>query len=465
MSDSITSEKSSKGNSSQPSTDTQTAGKPSAGKPAKKTTSRLSISEVAEGIRGKGHRFACGPEGGLYHYEDGVYRPNGEKAVRREVLKLLKAKGYKEQWERRYAKEVIEWYLAESEDLPLIPDEDVVNLRNGMLNVVTREFYDHSPTYLSMIQLPVEYDPEALCPVWEYFVDEVFPEGARTVAWEIVAWTMTSWDRTQSAILLVGGGSNGKSAFLEGLRTFLGRENTCALPLHRIEQDKFSAARLFGKLSNIHADIPAEKLSGTDTFKALTGGDAILGERKFKDSWEFVSFAKLLFSVWRVFQTDDSSHGFTRRWVPIPFTREFDKRTGMDPQVLKGMLSEPQELSGLLNKALDVVVKFRERRDFFPNATMAKAYEEFKREISPLRAVMEPMIEYSNYNHIPCGRAYERIKEECLATGCPVPTPEAVGKMVKMIFPRVMIGKRKDRFDEDRRKNAYLGVGWVVPKG
>jgi len=59
-------------------------------------------------------------------------------------------------------------------------------------------------------------------------------------------------------------------------------------------------------------------------FKALTGGDVVSGEHKFKDSFEFISSAKLLFSANRPPRSDDATHGFFRRWDVVPFTRCFE---------------------------------------------------------------------------------------------------------------------------------------------
>src|SRR5262249_30584222 len=151
--------------------------------------------------------------------------------------------------------------------------------------------------HLSTVQIAVSFDPAAKCPHIERFVRSVFPDDTQLLPFEIVAWLMLPDANIQKAVLLLGEGANGKSVWLNLLLTFLGRENVSALSLHRIEADKFSAARLVGKLCNIGADLPTAALSGTSMFKALTGGDLIPAERKFESSFEFRPFARLLFSA------------------------------------------------------------------------------------------------------------------------------------------------------------------------
>jgi len=56
-----------------------------------------------------------------------------------------------------------------------------------------------------------------------------------------------------------------------------------------LEADRFSAARLYGKLANICPDLPSDRLSSSAIFKAITGCDRITAEFKC-DSFEFAPF-------------------------------------------------------------------------------------------------------------------------------------------------------------------------------
>ena len=40
-------------------------------------------------------------------------------------------------------------------------DPDIINVKNGLINIRTGKFKDHNPNYLSLIQLPVPYNPKA----------------------------------------------------------------------------------------------------------------------------------------------------------------------------------------------------------------------------------------------------------------------------------------------------------------
>ena len=140
---------------------------------------------------------------------------------------------------------------------------DVVNVLNGLLDVNTRALSPHSPDFLSPVQLPVTFDPNARCPMWDKFIGEVFPGDSEAIAWEIPAWLATPDTSIQKAVLLTGDGANGKSTYLRAVLAFVGRQNVAAISLHRLENDRFSVARLVGRLANICPDLPSEDLSST----------------------------------------------------------------------------------------------------------------------------------------------------------------------------------------------------------
>jgi len=232
----------------------------------------------------------------------------------------------------------------------------MLNVTNGLLRICDRKLLPHSPEHLSPIQLLVKFEPHAKCPQTDNFVAEVFPKDAQSLAWEITAWLMCPNTSIQKGILLVGDGGNGKSRWLAQQRTFLGKNNTSGISLHKLESDRFAPSRLIGKLANICPDLPSNHLSGTSTFKAITGGDTITAEYKLKDSFDFVPYARLVFSANHLPRSEDASKAFFDRWLVVPFDRTFRGTAHEIPSAeLDARLSDPAELSGLLNRALDVL--------------------------------------------------------------------------------------------------------------
>jgi putative DNA primase/helicase len=202
-------------------------------------------------------RFARNRSNLLYVYREGVYKPEGELFVRQRVKHVLLDNDCSEMWNRTLAREVIEFIALDAPELPDPPSTELINLGNGVLNVRTRVLFAHSPEFLSTIRIPIAYDPEAKCPAIGRFIGEVFSDDAIPLAWEILGDLLTPDRSAQKAICLLGEGGNGKSAFLDLATNFVGAENVCHLSLQRLESDRFSAARLYGKLANICSDLPS----------------------------------------------------------------------------------------------------------------------------------------------------------------------------------------------------------------
>lgn len=140
------------------------------------------------------------------------------------------------------------------------------------------------------------------------------------------------------------------SVYLNLLTYFLGMENVSKISLQELTSNRFAIGKLYGKNANIFADLESKALNSTGYFKGLTGGDYLTCDRKFRDAFDFKNYAKLLFSCNQIPDSDDQSDAFYRRWLIIPFTKEF-KKEEQDPLLLSKLVSQ-QELSGFANVLL-----------------------------------------------------------------------------------------------------------------
>jgi putative DNA primase/helicase len=258
----------------------------------------------------------------------------------------------------------------------------------------------------------------------------------------------------------VGEGANGKSVWLTLLETFLGRENVTTLSLHRIEADKFAAARLVGRLCNIGTDLPTAALAGTSMLKALTGGDTITAERKYEASFEFRPYARLLFSANSAPRSDDATHGFFRRWLCIPFNRTFDESSPdtVPRAVLDARLSEPGELSGLLNRALEALPVIRTGR-FTESASTRAALREFQAVTDPFAVWLEQATVEHPDAMVPKDRLRSAYAQICQEAGRSIMREEQFTAALKRLRPKVEPAKRRLN---GKLTPVYLGLGFMT---
>ncbi len=412
--------------------------------------------EIAERIKRDEH-FARDKGGRLYRYFEGVYLDDGEEFVKRKCKETLEETGFIDSWSSGKAAEVVEYIRVDAWTLFLKPYLDKLNLKNGLLYLETRELKPHSPTYTTTVQLPVAYDPSATCPNWLRFATDWFGESGPTLIAEVAAWLMTPDMSLQKALLFLGEGGEGKSRLLAALRAFLGRRNVSNIALHQLEADKFKAARLSGKLANFYADLPSAYLAGTSMFKNSVAGDAITGEHKFKESFDFEPFARLVFSANAPPRSPDSSPAFFDRWIVCRFQRRYrDEPDQLPPGEIDKLLADPGELSGLLNLAIEALPRLR-RRGFTITPAMQEAHNEFVE-------ATDPFIVWLNGNTVdeaeaftPCGEFMDAYRAYTLTHGLGVSvTKHAIGNALKRARPKVRLAQKAVN---GKMVWSYVGIG------
>lgn len=107
---------------------------------------------------------------------------------------------------------------------------------------------------------------------------------------------------------------------------------------------------MHGKLANICADLKAERLTNTGTFKMLSSGDTIRAQRKHGQPFSFKNYAKLIFSANEIPESNDQTYAYFKRWIIIHFDKIFQGEN-KDTNLIEKLTTE-EELSGLLNLAI-----------------------------------------------------------------------------------------------------------------
>jgi len=323
----------------------------------------------------------------IYVYMEGYYQPIGEVLIKRECKKRLQ-----DEYRRNRAGEVIDYieastYVQRHEEPP-----NLLPLNNGVLDLETMELWEHSPEYMFFNKLAADYNPGADCPEIKKFHKEITNDKEDiAVLEEVIGYCVYRGYPFHKALMLVGGGANGKSTWLAMVRTFLGAQNVSGRSLFELEEVRFARADLFGKYANIYADLPDRALQKTGMFKMLTGGDQLAAEKKFRDSFHFVNYAMLMFSANKVPETVDDTDAFFRRWIIINFPNVFNGEK-CDPHKLE-KITTPEELSGLLNLALAALQRLLSNGGFSHMKTTDEIREDYIRKSSPIASFVMDCLE------------------------------------------------------------------------
>jgi putative DNA primase/helicase len=260
-------------------------------------------------------------------------------------------------------------------------------LQNGLLDIETGEFTEHSPDYLSLVQLPISYDPNAKCPNILKFLGQVLHPQDIFTALEIIGYCLYKNAKYEKAVMLFGPGSNGKGVFIKLIESFVGLENTSHVPLQDLDKDKFASADLYCKMVNTFADLKAEKLSTTGMFKTLVSGDTIRAQKKYGQPFSFRNYAKLIFSANKIPDSDDKSYAYYKRWLILSFEKVFEGKETKDTNKIN-KLTTPEELSGLLNLAL-IALKQLHKDGGFKDVSVEKIRKEYDENSNAVKAFLD----------------------------------------------------------------------------
>lgn len=314
----------------------------------------------------------------LLVYRNGVWQA-GEWWVRHAIANM-----FRNEWTQTIQNSTLE-YLKASHHTPRITREPIpgfINCVNGMLDWRTGELLAHDPSLLSTIQIPHEYSEDADCPQFLAFLDRVIPDDAMDFIWELIGYMLMNGNPLQVAPMLYGPGSNGKGTFLNVLTQVLGVDNVASVALHDLIENRFRTAELYGRLANIAGDLDDRWLSSTGLFKQITGDDLISAERKFGAAFSFKPWAVPLFSTNTVFSVSDSSEGYARRMMVIPFPNIYQGEGRM-------ALFASDEHAGILRRGVDGLQTLMERGRFRPPESVAEQTQSFLDTGDVVRAWMD----------------------------------------------------------------------------
>lgn len=321
----------------------------------------------------------------IYHYDHGVYLDDGET-----VLKERIEAEFGDETNDRLVKDIVGKVKRRTYvDRDLFNNKPIINIKNGLLDLETLSLQPHTPEYLSTAQLDVNYNPEASAPAIREFLIQVAQSKDIPLIEEIIGWLLWTDYNVHKAVMLLGIGRNGKGTLLRLITAFLGKRSISNVTLQELVGDRFAKADLYGKLANIGGDLPSKDLSDTSAFRNLTGGDDNRAQEKYRPAFNFRNKAKLLFSANVLPRSPDDTYAFYSRWILIEFLNVFDTQKGTADPDLDAKLQTPEELSGLLNIALEGLKRLKANRWMFSyDKTVENVEIMYKRNANPVYAFL-----------------------------------------------------------------------------
>jgi putative DNA primase/helicase len=206
-------------------------------------------------------------------------------------------------------------------DLLAVPN-GVVNLRTGVLD-------DGQPDQRITRAATVPYDPDAECPRWLRFLEEIFPDDPDMPAYiqRLLGYGITGRTSEQCFAVFYGAGSNGKSVLLTVLRKILG-EHAATVPFDMFtttgaKRGGPDAELLVGARLALASETNRSAVLDSAAIKNATGGEEMNVNPKYRDPYSFNPQALILLATNYKPTVKEQDTGTWRRIKLIPFTRYF----------------------------------------------------------------------------------------------------------------------------------------------
>jgi putative DNA primase/helicase len=292
----------------------------------------------------------------------------------------------------------------------------LVGARNGFVDLKTGERFEHSCEHLVTKFVGADFDPNATCPRWEKFMEEILPdEAVRDFVQKAAGYSLSGHTTEHFFMFLHGRGANGKSTFLEILflafGDYAGRAGSRLIyATDRYGTPDDQIAELFGR----RLVIASETLEGVrlqeGVLKDITGADTLRGCRKYEHGFSFKSTAKLWLAGNHKPTIRGTDDGIWRRVSLIPFEKQFGP--GERDEHLRAKLLG--ELPGILNWLIQGAILWQ-KEGLTPPEIVRAAVADYRSEEDTLSDFLEECTredEKSKTPHSDIFKAYRQWTEE-----------------------------------------------------
>lgn len=302
----------------------------------------------------------------------------------------------------------------------------LLNLENGTLDLRTLEFHEHDPKdYITKIS-HIDYDPDAVCPRWIQFVDEVMV-GRKNVArylQKAIGYALSGDTSLECLFIMFGPTTrNGKTTTIETILRVMGEYGRSAKPdmlatnYFRGQSNGSSddVARLAGARFVGISEMEQKLTINASLTKQLTGNGSITARFLYEGYFEFHMQAKIFIDTNHLPNVTDRTLFESGRLKIIPFTRHFEDHE--QDKTLKTTLMQPENLSGILNWCIEGYRLYKAEGLDEPDEVKT-ATEEYRVESDRIAQFMQQCLRKEKGSEIKASAVYSHYKTWCSDNGC-----------------------------------------------
>ena len=345
---------------------------------------------------------------------------------------------------------------------------NIICVDNGLIDLagVTRvediDLLPHTSDFFNRSCLPFSFSAEASCPTWNQFLNEMIPDlNTQKVLQEWFGYNLIFDTSFQKFAIFYGHGANGKSVCCTVLRCLLGSENMSAVPLEAFDPKRtFVLANTVGKLANIVEELNIDSKGAEGELKKYISGNPTVVERKNKEPFEMIPTARLTFATNTLPRFMDNTDGIWRRLLLFPFKQQILDASQQNRNLGKEEFwKNSGELPGILNWALEGLLRLRRQGLFSFSEEMKSALSEFQIDVNPCRKFLLEYCKLKPGSTLGTMDLYKLYKSVMIDSGH---QPMSIANFSREVILTFNVSKSENSVSHDGAKvHVWYGLSFV----
>ena len=327
------------------------------------------------------------------------------------------------------------------------------NCLSGVIDLSTGVLVPHTPRALHTHIAPVELAASGTpCPRWMQFLDEITCGDQELLEYfqRVVGYILTGQMKEQCFFVFYGGGSNGKSTFMNTIREMMGSyaklvDVSTFMDTNRNDGLRNDLAALAGRRFVVSPEGKKGAALDEPMVKAFTGGDAISVRFLHKEYFELQPVGKIVLVTNHKPVVRGTDNGIWRRMRLVPFLASFD--ASKDDKDLPNKLHA--ELPAILRWAVEGTQLWQKHGLGIPQV-VRKATAEYRSDMDTFQPFIDERCEKSPNAKEGSQAMYNAYTDWCTSAGIRNPYKQAVFNL--MLEERGFVRKKTNSL------NVWVGV-------